>query len=122
MVMVTQLSREDFVSDSHGKLSVVLLVTLSDLLIPIGFPLFYCLRLSKLLVFSPFFQILRCSQERLLQCATPDSVARLNSSRLIREASSLWTKYFREQEHSSLANFLAKTLKELKFQLRAQVR
>lgn len=37
--MVTQLSREDFVSDSHGKLSVVLLVTLSDLLIPIGFPL-----------------------------------------------------------------------------------
>ena len=54
MVLVTQLSREDFVSDR--KLSVVLLVTLSDLLIPIGFPLFYCLRLSKLLVFSPFFR------------------------------------------------------------------
>lgn len=92
-----------------------------------GFPLFHCLRLSKLLVLSPFLQMLRCSQERLLQCATPDSVARLNSSRLIREASSLWTKYFREQEHSSLANFLAKTLKELKLQatkaaaLRAQV-
>jgi len=38
MVLVTQLSREDFVSDSRSKLSVVrLLVTLSDLLIPIGF-------------------------------------------------------------------------------------
>lgn len=56
MVLVTQLSREDFVSDSRRKLSVVLLVTLSDLLIPIGFPLFYYLRLSKLLVFSPFFR------------------------------------------------------------------
>ena len=56
MVLVTQLSREDFVSDSRRKLSVVLLITLSDLLIPIGFPLFYCLRLSKLLVFSQFFR------------------------------------------------------------------
>lgn len=55
MVLVTQLSREDFVSDSRSKLSVVLLVTLSDLLIPIWFPLFYCFRFSKLLVFSPFF-------------------------------------------------------------------
>lgn len=35
MVLVTQLSREDFVSDSRSKLLVVLLVTLSDLLIPI---------------------------------------------------------------------------------------
>ena len=42
MVLVTQLSREDFVTDSRSKLSVVrLLVTLSDLLIPIGlFPYF----------------------------------------------------------------------------------
>ncbi|CAH3163087.1 unnamed protein product, partial [Porites evermanni] len=72
-------------------------------------------------------KILRCSQERLLQCATPDSVTRLNSSRLKREASNLWTKYFREQEHSSLANFLVKALKEPKLQatkeaaIRAQI-
>lgn len=79
-------------------------------------------------VHCSFFQIVRCSKERLLQCATPDSVARLNSTRLRKEAAILWNKYFREQEHSSLADFLAKALKELQRQvtkvaaLRAQVR
>ena len=69
-------------------------------------------------------------QERLLQCATPDSVTRLPSSRLRSQASDLWTTYFREQEHSSLANFLDKALSDVKSRatsntkiaLRAQVR
>ena len=56
MVLVTQLSREDFVSDSRSKLLVVLLVTLSDLLIPIGFPLFYCLNYLNCLFSLHFFR------------------------------------------------------------------
>lgn len=56
MVLVTQLSREDFVSDSRNKLLVALLVTLSDLLIPIGFPLFYCLNYLNCLFSLHFFR------------------------------------------------------------------
>lgn len=78
---------------------------------------------------SPF-QVLKHCQERLLQCATPDSVTRLRSSRLRSQANSLWTTYFREQEHSSLTNFLDKALSDVKSRatcntqiaLRAQVR
>ena len=75
-----------------------------------------------------FFQVLKCCQERLLQCATPDSVARLGSSRLSGNADNLWNTYFNEQEHSSLAKFLVKALNDVKSQttneaaLRAQVR
>lgn len=53
-------------------------------------------------------------QERLLQCATPDSVTRLRSSRLSTHAHELWTTYFRTQEHSSLANFLENVLGDVK--------
>ncbi|KAJ7339358.1 hypothetical protein OS493_005752 [Desmophyllum pertusum] len=58
--------------------------------------------------------VLKRCQERLLQCATPDSVTRLSSSRLVPHAEELWTTYFREQEHSSLANFLDKALSDVK--------
>ncbi|XP_078382607.1 E3 ubiquitin-protein ligase rnf213-alpha-like isoform X3 [Oculina patagonica] len=58
--------------------------------------------------------VLRCCQERLLQCATPDSVTRLRCSRLSSQAGNLWTTYFREQEHSSLVSFLEKALNDIK--------
>ena len=58
--------------------------------------------------------MLRTCQERLLQCATPDSVTRLRSSRLRSEAERIWTTYFREQEQSSLANFLEKVIGDVK--------
>lgn len=68
-------------------------------------------------------KVLKCCQERLLQCATPDSVTRLRDSRLSADADMWWTTYFREQEHSSLANFLVKALNDLRGSaLRAQVR
>ena len=88
------------------------------------------LYLSKSKSVTPFSQVLKCCQERLLQCATPDSVTRLRSTRLRSQAGDLWTTYFREQEHSSLANFLDKALSDVKSRstgntkiaLRAQVR
>ncbi|XP_022797655.1 E3 ubiquitin-protein ligase rnf213-alpha-like isoform X3 [Stylophora pistillata] len=58
--------------------------------------------------------VLRTCKERLLQCATPDSVTRLSSSRLRSQAKELWTTYFHEQEHSSLADFLEKVLGDVK--------
>ena len=66
----------------------------------------------------------------MLQCATPDSVTRLRRSRLSSQAGDLWTTYFRDQEHSSLVNFLDKALNDAKSRttgsakiaLRAQVR
>ena len=69
-------------------------------------------------------------KERLLQCATPDSVTRLRFSRLSPNADELWTTYFRKQEHSSLANFLEKEVGPTNFgvdgmskaSFRAQVR
>ena len=75
------------------------------------------------MTFFFFFKVLRTCQERLLQCATPDSVTRLRSSRLRSEAERIWTTYFCEQEHSSLANFLEKVIGErAKVPLRAQVK
>ena len=42
----------------------------------------------------------------LLNCATPDAVARLPVSRLSAEASRLWELYFFQQHHSSLIDYL----------------
>ncbi|XP_075760215.1 E3 ubiquitin-protein ligase RNF213 isoform X4 [Pelodiscus sinensis] len=42
----------------------------------------------------------------LLNCATPDSVVRLGSSRLSCAADHLANKYFKEQQHTSLGDFL----------------
>ncbi|PFX15559.1 E3 ubiquitin-protein ligase RNF213 [Stylophora pistillata] len=53
-------------------------------------------------------EVLSICKERLLQCATPDSVTRLRFSRLSPNADELWKTYFHKQEHSSLANFLEK--------------
>ena len=46
----------------------------------------------------------------LLQCATPDAVARLPSTSLAGEASDIWDKYFCQQQHSSLASYLSYVL------------
>ena len=52
----------------------------------------------------------RQSQELLLQCATPDAVARLPCTQLAQQADRLWSTYFTTQEHSSLTAFLKKVL------------
>ncbi|CAH1233987.1 RNF213 [Branchiostoma lanceolatum] len=46
------------------------------------------------------------AKEILLQCATPDAVVRLQSSRLTRHAETMAQKYFHCQHHSSLADCL----------------
>ena len=46
----------------------------------------------------------------LLQCATPDAVARLPCTQLAQQADNLWATYFTTQEHSSLTAFLRNVL------------
>ena len=46
----------------------------------------------------------------LLQCATPDAVARLRYTELAQQADELWATYFEVQEHSSLTAFLRNVL------------
>eukprot|EP00118_Oscarella_pearsei_P024118 m.299185 g.299185 ORF g.299185 m.299185 type:complete len:1371 (+) comp40786_c0_seq51:168-4280(+) len=46
------------------------------------------------------------SCKAILQCATPDAVARLPASRVRHAAPALWGAYFQEQCHSSLADYL----------------
>ena len=46
----------------------------------------------------------------LLQCATPDAVARLRYTELAQQADELWATYFEVQEHSSLTAFLRSVL------------
>ncbi|XP_067056125.1 E3 ubiquitin-protein ligase rnf213-alpha-like isoform X2 [Acropora muricata] len=55
-------------------------------------------------------EVFRQSQELLLQCATPDAVARLPCTQLAQHADRLWSTYFTTQEHSSLTAFLKKIL------------
>ena len=56
------------------------------------------------------FQLFQESKELLLQCATPDAVARLPSTHLKEQADDLWTAYFKVQKHSSLSAFLRNVL------------
>ena len=58
----------------------------------------------------PSPQVLEKSQRLLLQCAFPDAVARLQSTQLHADADDLWTAYFTEQQHSSLAAFVREIL------------
>ncbi|XP_078674105.1 E3 ubiquitin-protein ligase rnf213-alpha-like isoform X2 [Branchiostoma floridae x Branchiostoma belcheri] len=51
-------------------------------------------------------QILQKAQDLLLQCATPDAVVRLSKSRLSSEEAALKDKYFHQQHHSCLQEFL----------------
>ncbi|PFX29705.1 E3 ubiquitin-protein ligase RNF213 [Stylophora pistillata] len=55
-------------------------------------------------------KVLRESQELLIQCATPDAVARLVHTKASTQADDLWVTYFTAQEHSSLTAFLRKVL------------
>ena len=57
-------------------------------------------------------QMLNAVYEALLQCATPDAVARLSTSAIFEQASNLWDVYFSRQNHSSLADFLENALME----------
>eukprot|EP00058_Branchiostoma_floridae_P007057 XP_002592545.1 hypothetical protein BRAFLDRAFT_108419 [Branchiostoma floridae] len=62
------------------------------------------------------------AKETLLQCATPDAVVCLGSSHLTSEADTLAHKYFHDQHHSSLADFLLHNIqKEGRTGLLAQV-
>ncbi|XP_066291012.1 E3 ubiquitin-protein ligase RNF213-like isoform X3 [Branchiostoma lanceolatum] len=51
-------------------------------------------------------EILQKAQDLLLQCATPDAVVRLSKSRLSSEEAALNDKYFHQQHHSCLQEFL----------------
>ncbi|XP_022783821.1 E3 ubiquitin-protein ligase rnf213-alpha-like [Stylophora pistillata] len=55
-------------------------------------------------------KVLKDSQELLMQCATPDAVARLVHTKLATQADHLWEIYFTIQEHSSLTAFLQNVL------------
>ncbi|XP_068694638.1 E3 ubiquitin-protein ligase rnf213-alpha-like [Montipora foliosa] len=55
-------------------------------------------------------KVFKESQELLLQCATPDAVARLPRTQLAQQADILWSTYFTMQEHSSLTAFLRNVL------------
>ena len=46
----------------------------------------------------------------LLEMATPDAIARLPHTALERRAPRIWKAYFKEQQHSSLANFMSHVL------------
>ncbi|XP_065844224.1 E3 ubiquitin-protein ligase rnf213-alpha-like isoform X2 [Oscarella lobularis] len=59
-------------------------------------------------------KLLSKSREILLQCATPDAVARLGYSRLSSQSRLLWDTYFVTQEHSSLTDYLSIQLKKEK--------
>jgi hypothetical protein len=46
----------------------------------------------------------------LLQCASPDAIARLPATKLKHDAEELWTEYFRNQKHGSLKEYLVHCL------------
>ncbi|CAB4038329.1 Hypothetical predicted protein, partial [Paramuricea clavata] len=55
-------------------------------------------------------QILSQSIYTLLQCASPDAIARLPATKLKHDAEKLWTEYFRNQKHGSLKDYLVHCL------------
>ena len=57
---------------------------------------------SFIRLFQAFYQ----AQGLLLQCATPDSLARLHMTELKMEVDRLWEIYFEQQHHSSLIDYL----------------
>jgi capsid portal protein len=50
------------------------------------------------------------SKYTLLQCASPDAIARLPATKLKYDAEKLWTKYFRNQKHGSLKDYMVHCL------------
>ena len=48
----------------------------------------------------------------MLQCASPDAIARLPATKLKYEAENLWIEYFKNQKHGSLKDFLAHCLRK----------
>ncbi|XP_077981891.1 E3 ubiquitin-protein ligase rnf213-alpha-like [Glandiceps talaboti] len=54
----------------------------------------------------------------LLQCATPDAVARLSKSLIFQSASKIWHTYFHDQTHGCLASFLKTQLETRRKQKR----
>jgi hypothetical protein len=42
----------------------------------------------------------------LLQCASPDAIARLRETKLKDHADEIWTEYFENQKHGSLKEYL----------------
>ncbi|XP_006816196.2 E3 ubiquitin-protein ligase rnf213-alpha-like [Saccoglossus kowalevskii] len=51
-------------------------------------------------------QVLEEAKRVLLQCATPDAVARLNKSKLGPLSNQIWNQYFHEQHHDSIVSYL----------------
>ncbi|XP_028416584.1 E3 ubiquitin-protein ligase rnf213-alpha-like [Dendronephthya gigantea] len=59
---------------------------------------------------SPDDQILLQSKLALLQCASPDAIARLPATRMKGDAEKLWNVYFKTQRHGSLKDYLVACL------------
>lgn len=57
-------------------------------------------------------QVLSYSKRTLLQCASPDAIARLPFTKLKRYAEELWTEYFTNQRHGSLKDYLVHYLRK----------
>ncbi|XP_070579262.1 E3 ubiquitin-protein ligase rnf213-alpha-like [Ptychodera flava] len=51
-------------------------------------------------------EVFEQSKDILLQSSTPDAVARLTETGLCSKAECIWNKYFQEQKHESLAQYL----------------
>ena len=51
-------------------------------------------------------KVLNQAQGLLLQCATPDSLARLHKTSLKMEIDRLWEIYFEQQHHGSFTDYL----------------
>ena len=50
----------------------------------------------------------------LLQCVSPDAIARLPATKLEHYADEIWREYFKNQKHGSLKDYLVYWLKDKK--------
>ena len=48
----------------------------------------------------------------LLQCASPDAIARLPATKLQPDADEIWKEYFKNQRHGSLKEYLVYCLED----------
>ena len=53
------------------------------------------------------------SQNTLLQCASPDAIARLPATKLKDDAKLYWTEYFINQKHGSLKDYVVHCLRDV---------
>ena len=62
---------------------------------------------NNIVIFRTFIQVLRLSQFLLLQTASDDSLIRLAMTDLAHKQEELMRLYFKEQHHTSIADFVS---------------